>query len=206
MWTCIPNNRKKIKHLLVFILQVSTPRSQMSTFQSKQQGKYMRVMLLKMILWEARFTGNLHFTRVITVALLFSVCCCRYLGLSIDGNPKVFDQFVLQHRCNYFCGLLGLKSFKVIDSLSMPARAKGSKSPLLQRKKAIGSSSPQTTRKAAGSPRIPRKAEHEDKKTHSQEKDSDASREVNKFQTWLPMYSTGSFNKTSSTTEVPGWR
>ncbi|XP_038137047.1 titin homolog [Cyprinodon tularosa] len=112
-----------------------------------------------------------------------SVKTTGYLGLSIDGNPKVFDQFVLQHRCNYFCGLLGLKSLKVIDSLSMPARAKGSKSPLLQRKKVIGSSSPQTTRKAAGSPRIPRKAEHEDKKTHSQEKDSDASREVNKLQT-----------------------
>ncbi|KAM4597207.1 alpha-protein kinase 3-like [Fundulus diaphanus] len=115
-------------------------------------------------------TGNMLLTRLEGVDTKLtnvgvSVKTTGHLGLSVEGNPKVFDQFVSQHKCNYFCGLLGLRSLKVMDSLSMPTKPKGSKSPLLQRKKAVSSSSPQTSRKAAVSPRMPRKAEHEDNKT-----------------------------------------
>ncbi|CAK6963957.1 uncharacterized protein LOC128356299 [Scomber scombrus] len=82
-------------------------------------------------------------------------------GLSVEGNPKVFEQFISQHQCNYFCGLLSLRSLK--DSLMTPTKPKGSRSPLLQRKMTAGSSSPQTGRKAASSPRLPRKAEQSSK-------------------------------------------
>lgn len=57
-------------------------------------------------------------------------------------------------------------------------KPKGSKSPLLQRKMAAGSSSPQTGRKAAGSPRLPRKSEQEDKKTPNKQKPADAPKVV----------------------------
>ncbi|MEQ2292490.1 hypothetical protein AMECASPLE_023605 [Ameca splendens] len=124
-------------------------------------------------------TGNLLLTRLEGVDtkitnVRVSVKSTGHQGLSVEGNPKVFHQFVSQHKCNYFCGLLGLRSLKVMDSLSTPTKPKGSKSPLLQRKKAVGSSSPQTSRKAAVSPRMPRKAEHEGNKTPSKQEDSDA--------------------------------
>lgn len=97
--------------------------------------------------------------------LIFSggscVCSCRYQGLSVEGNPKVFEYFVSQHQCNYFCGLLSLKSLKPMDSLSIAAKPKGSKSPVLQRKVAANLSSPQTGRKASSSPKLPRKTEQE---------------------------------------------
>ncbi|KAM9860570.1 alpha-protein kinase 3 [Aulostomus maculatus] len=99
-------------------------------------------------------------------------------SLPVEGNPKVFEQFVSLHRCNYFCGLLGLRSLKVLDSLMMPTKPKGSKSPLLQRKMAAGSSSPQTGRKSAGSPRQPRKAEQECRKSPTKQKSPDAPKEV----------------------------
>ncbi|KAM7406354.1 hypothetical protein PAMP_000736 [Pampus punctatissimus] len=95
-------------------------------------------------------------------------------GLSVEGNPKVFEQFISQHQCNYFCGLLSLRSLKVLDSLMTPTKPKGSRSPLLQRKMAAGSSSPQTGRKAAGSPRLPRKAEQEGNKMATKQKAADA--------------------------------
>ncbi|MED6257223.1 hypothetical protein ATANTOWER_015386 [Ataeniobius toweri] len=124
-------------------------------------------------------TGNLLLTRLEGVDtkitnVRVSVKSTGHQGLSVEGNPKVFHQFVSQHKCNYFCGLLGLRSLKVMDSLSTPTKPKGSKSPLLQRKKAVGSSSPQTSRKATVSPRMPRKAEHEGNKTPSKQEDSDA--------------------------------
>ncbi|KAM8876050.1 alpha-protein kinase 3-like isoform 1-T2 [Synchiropus picturatus] len=88
-------------------------------------------------------------------------------GLPVEGNPKLFEQFVSQHQCNYFCGLLGLRSLKVLDSLMTPQKPRGSKSPLLQRKLGAGSSSPQTGRKVAGSPKPPRKAEEQVKAKQS---------------------------------------
>uniref|UniRef100_A0A668A0S7 Alpha-type protein kinase domain-containing protein n=1 Tax=Myripristis murdjan TaxID=586833 RepID=A0A668A0S7_9TELE len=117
--------------------------------------------------WIHQWTnGNLLLTRLEGVDTKItnvgiSIKSTGYQGLSATGNPKVFEQFVSQHQCNYFCGLLGLRSLKALDSLTMPAKHKGSRSPLLQRKIATGSSSPQTGRKAAGSPRLPRKAELE---------------------------------------------
>lgn len=93
--------------------------------------------------------------------------------MSAEGNPKVFEHFVSQHQCNYFCGLLGLRSLKVTESLLTPSKQKVSKSPLLQRKMAAGSSSPQMGRKAAGSPRVPRKSDPEDSRTPPKEKASE---------------------------------
>ncbi|XP_019935267.2 alpha-protein kinase 3 [Paralichthys olivaceus] len=130
--------------------------------------------------WIFQWTnGNLLLTRLEGVDTKItnvgiSVKSTGHQGLSIEGNPKVFEQFVSQHQCNYFCGLLGLRSLKVIDSLLTPTKPKGSRSPLLQRKMAAGSSSPQTGRKAAGSPRLPRKAEQDGTKTPTKQKAADA--------------------------------
>ncbi|XP_077479059.1 uncharacterized protein LOC144090977 [Stigmatopora argus] len=87
-------------------------------------------------------------------------------GLQIEGKPEVLEAFVSHHHCNYFCGLLGLRSLKVLDSLTTPAKSKGSKSPLLQRKnQASGSGSPQISRRATGSPRTSRKSQQEGNNT-----------------------------------------
>ncbi|KAK0155641.1 Alpha-protein kinase 3 [Merluccius polli] len=84
----------------------------------------------------------------------------QYQGLSVVGNPAILEQFVSQHQCNYYCGLLSLRSLKTTDSLQMPSsKSRGSKSPSLQRKTAAGAHSPQTARRAAVSPRLPRKAD-----------------------------------------------
>lgn len=99
-----------------------------------------------------------------------------YQGLTDDGYPKVFEQFLTQHQCNYYCGLLSLRTLKPMDTLQQPPKIKGSRSPLLGRKlgssspqhnRKLGSSSPQlqrkglnsplTTRKATSSPKVPRK-------------------------------------------------
>lgn len=109
---------------------------------------------------------------------MLNVCHCRHQGLSVEGNPKVFEQFVSQHKCNYFCGLLGLRSMKVMESLMLPTKPKGSKSPLLQRKMAAGSSSPQTSRKGTGSPRLQRKAEQNGNKTPTKQKSAEAPKVV----------------------------
>uniref|UniRef100_A0A8C2X330 Alpha-type protein kinase domain-containing protein n=1 Tax=Cyclopterus lumpus TaxID=8103 RepID=A0A8C2X330_CYCLU len=109
-------------------------------------------------------------TKITNVGI--SVKSTGHQGLSVEGNPKVFEQFVSQHQCNYFCGLLSLRSLKVMDSLLMPSKPKGSRSPLLQRKMAADSSSPQAGRRAAGSPRLPRKTEQEGRNT--KQKDADA--------------------------------
>ncbi|CAB1313791.1 unnamed protein product [Coregonus sp. 'balchen'] len=98
-----------------------------------------------------------------------------YQGLTDDGSPKVFEQFLTQHQCNYYCGLLSLRTLKPMDTLQQPPKIKGSRSPLLGRKlgssspqlnRKLGSSSPQlqrkelnsplTTRKATSSPKVPR--------------------------------------------------
>ncbi|XP_033847776.1 alpha-protein kinase 3-like [Periophthalmus magnuspinnatus] len=113
--------------------------------------------------WIFQWTsGNMLFTKLEGVDFKItnvgiSVKSHGHQGLPLEGNPKVFEQFVIQHQCNYFCGLLGLRSLKVIESLLMPTKPKGSKSPLVQRKMGTGSSSPQTGRKTSASPRIPKK-------------------------------------------------
>ncbi|XP_034429280.1 alpha-protein kinase 3-like [Hippoglossus hippoglossus] len=130
--------------------------------------------------WIFQWTnGNLLLTRLEGVDTKItnvgiSVKSTGHQGLSVEGNPKVFEQFVSQHQCNYFCGLLSLRSLKVMDSLLTPTKPKGSRSPLLQRKMAAGSSSPQTGRKAAGSPRLPRKTEQDGTKTPTTQKAADA--------------------------------
>lgn len=99
------------------------------------------------------------------------VCCCcycRYQGLSAVGNPDILEQFVSQHQCNYYCGLLGLRSLKTADSLQTPSsKSRGSKSPLLQRKAVAGAHSPQAARRATVSPRMPRKADGEQDKSQT---------------------------------------
>ncbi|XP_051800818.1 alpha-protein kinase 3 [Acanthochromis polyacanthus] len=129
--------------------------------------------------WIFQWTnGNLLLTRLEGVDTKItnvgiSVKSTGHQGLSVEGNPKVFEQFVSQHKCNYFCGLLGLRSLKLMDSLMTPVKPKGSRSPLLQRKMAAGSSSPQTGRKAGSSPRMPRKAEQDGRKTPTKPKTVD---------------------------------
>lgn len=96
----------------------------------------------------------------------------RYQGLTEYGSPEVFEQFLTHHQCNYYCGLLCLRSLKTMDSLQ-PTKTKGSRSPLLNRK--LGSNSPQLQRKgqspqmirkANSSPKVPRKVqETEDNKS-----------------------------------------
>ncbi|XP_042367366.1 alpha-protein kinase 3 [Plectropomus leopardus] len=130
--------------------------------------------------WIFQWTnGNLLLTRLEGVVTKItnvgiSVKSTGHLGLSLEGNPSVFEQFVSQHQCNYFCGLLSLRSLKVMDSLLTPMKPKGSRSPLLQRKLVAGSSSPQTGRKASVSPRLPRKTEPDGRKTPTTQKDADA--------------------------------
>ncbi|MEQ2251351.1 hypothetical protein ILYODFUR_010056 [Ilyodon furcidens] len=81
-----------------------------------------------------------------------------YQGLTECGSPEVFDQFVTHHQCNYYCGLLGLWALKT--DLQQPAKMKGSRSPLLNRK--LGSNSPQLQRKGH-SPQMSRKANNSPK-------------------------------------------
>lgn len=134
-------------------------------FQLNRLGRYICIVLclsiicLNLILWLIYICG-----KTMNIFWGACVCCCRYQGLSVEGNPKVFEHFVSQHRCNYFCGLLSLRSLKAMDSLTTP-KPKASKSPLLQRKVAANSSSPQTGRRAASSPKLPRKTEQEERKT-----------------------------------------
>ncbi|XP_036391436.1 alpha-protein kinase 3 [Megalops cyprinoides] len=80
-----------------------------------------------------------------------------YQGLSDSATPKVFEQFVSQHQCNYYCGLLGLRTLKSTDSLQQPGKLKASRSPLLSRRAGPGSSSPQLQKKGLQSPQSPRK-------------------------------------------------
>uniref|UniRef100_A0A667ZB91 Alpha-type protein kinase domain-containing protein n=1 Tax=Myripristis murdjan TaxID=586833 RepID=A0A667ZB91_9TELE len=79
-----------------------------------------------------------------------------YQGLTEYSSPKVFEQFLSHHQCNYYCGLLGLRPLKTMDSLQQPSKIKGSRSPLLNRKLS-SSSSPQLQRKGTSSPQMPRK-------------------------------------------------
>ncbi|XP_034032408.1 uncharacterized protein alpk3a [Thalassophryne amazonica] len=80
-----------------------------------------------------------------------------YQGLSACGSADIFEQFLTHHQCNYYCGLLGLRPLKTMESLQQPAKMKGSKSPLLNRKMSSGSVSPQIQRKGIHSPQALRK-------------------------------------------------
>ncbi|XP_031687140.1 alpha-protein kinase 3 isoform X2 [Oncorhynchus kisutch] len=126
--------------------------------------------------WILQWTnGNLMLTRMEGVDFKItnvgiSIKSKGYQSLTITENPNVFEQFVSQHQCNYYCGLLSLRSLKTQDSLQTPAKPKCSRSPLLHRKMG-GSSSPQPSRKATGSPRQIRKpAQPEDSKATDKHK------------------------------------
>ncbi|XP_072321244.1 alpha-protein kinase 3-like [Eucyclogobius newberryi] len=129
--------------------------------------------------WIFQWTsGNMLFTKLEGVNFKItnvgiSLKSHGHQGLPLEGNPKVFQQFVIQHQCNYFCGLLGLRSLKVIESLLMTTKPKGSKSPLVQRK--MGSSSPQTGRKFSASPRISKKTQQDVQRTPSEQRSADES-------------------------------
>ncbi|XP_051918320.1 uncharacterized protein alpk3a isoform X2 [Hippocampus zosterae] len=88
-----------------------------------------------------------------------------YQGLTDFSSPEVFDQFPTVHLCNYYCGLLGLRPLKTQDQ-QQTTKAKGSRSPLFNRKTGSGSPqphrkghSPQMTRKSNVSPKVTRKAQ-----------------------------------------------
>ncbi|KAM7003431.1 alpha-protein kinase 3 [Tautogolabrus adspersus] len=100
-----------------------------------------------------------------------------YQGLTENGSPEVFEQFLTTHQCNYYCGLLSLHPLKTMDSLQQPSKSKVSRSPLLNRK--LGSSpqlqrkghSPQILRKANSSPKVTKKVqETEDNKSDTKPK------------------------------------
>lgn len=90
------------------------------------------------------------------VIFLSLYVCCRYQGLTEEGSPKILELFVTQHQCNYYCGLLGLRPLKLMDSLQQP-KVKTSRSPLLARRVGTGSSSPQLQKKGSSSPQATRK-------------------------------------------------
>ncbi|XP_048828437.1 alpha-protein kinase 3 isoform X2 [Brienomyrus brachyistius] len=90
-----------------------------------------------------------------------------YQGLSDEASPQVFEQFPSLHQCNYYCGLLGLRTLRSTDSMQQSAKTKPSRSPLIARKmggtsspqqQRKGSHSPQTARKSTSSPKVVRKA------------------------------------------------
>ncbi|XP_056317514.1 titin homolog isoform X2 [Danio aesculapii] len=113
--------------------------------------------------WIHQWTnGNVLFSRLEGVDTILTnigvaVRSKGYQGFPCEANPPVFEQFQIQHQCNYFCGLLNLRSLKVPEILQTPLRSKGSSSPLLQRRSADSSSSPQISRKATKSPKLSRK-------------------------------------------------
>uniref|UniRef100_A0A8C1YQR0 non-specific serine/threonine protein kinase n=1 Tax=Cyprinus carpio TaxID=7962 RepID=A0A8C1YQR0_CYPCA len=88
-----------------------------------------------------------------------------YQGLTDKGSPNIIEQFVTQHQCNYYCGLLSLKPLKPVES-PQQLKIKTSRSPLLARRGVTGSSSPQlqkkgtspqSTRKGTSSPKVVKK-------------------------------------------------
>uniref|UniRef100_A0A3Q0QNB3 Alpha-type protein kinase domain-containing protein n=1 Tax=Amphilophus citrinellus TaxID=61819 RepID=A0A3Q0QNB3_AMPCI len=124
--------------------------------------------------WIHQWThGNLLVTQLAVETKLTNVRVVtksKYQGLTECGSPEVFDQFLTLHQCNYYCGLLGLRPLKTMDSLQQPAKAKGSRSPLLNRK--LGSTSPQPQRKG-NSPQMSRKANSSPKVTRKGQETED---------------------------------
>ncbi|XP_034161073.1 uncharacterized protein alpk3a isoform X3 [Pangasianodon hypophthalmus] len=94
-----------------------------------------------------------------------------YQSLTDEGSPKILEQFVIQHQCNYYCGLLGLRTLMTIDS-SQQSKIKTSRSPMLARRVGLadssspqllkkGSSSPQTAKNVNSSPKVARKTDED---------------------------------------------
>nr|XP_055030736.1 alpha-protein kinase 3 isoform X2 [Misgurnus anguillicaudatus] len=112
--------------------------------------------------WIHQWTnGNLLVTRLEGVdAKITSIAIATkskgYQGLTDKASPKIMEQFITQHQCNYYCGLLGLRPLKPTDSLQQP-KIKTSRSPLLARRGGSGSSSPQLQKKGNNSPQSTRK-------------------------------------------------
>ncbi|KAG1942078.1 alpha-protein kinase [Pimephales promelas] len=113
--------------------------------------------------WIHQWTnGNVLFSRLEGVDTILTnvgiaIRSKGYQGFPCEANPKIFELFHIQHQCNYFCGLLNLKPLKAPETLQALSRSQGSSSPLLQRRPALSSSSPQTSRKATKSPKVSRK-------------------------------------------------
>ncbi|XP_065135198.2 alpha-protein kinase 3 isoform X2 [Paramisgurnus dabryanus] len=112
--------------------------------------------------WIHQWTnGNLLVTRLEGVdAKITSIAIATkskgYQGLTDKASPKIMEQFITQHQCNYYCGLLGLRPLKPTDSLQQP-KIKTSRSPLLARRGGSSSSSPQLQKKGNNSPQSTRK-------------------------------------------------
>ncbi|KAI7802718.1 microtubule-associated protein futsch [Triplophysa rosa] len=87
-----------------------------------------------------------------------------YQGLTDKASPKIMEQFITQHQCNYYCGLLSLRPLKPLDSSQQP-KIKTSRSPLLARRGIAGSSSPQLQKKGNNSPQSTRKGNSSPKVT-----------------------------------------
>ncbi|XP_026086700.1 titin homolog isoform X2 [Carassius auratus] len=88
-----------------------------------------------------------------------------YQGLTDKGSPNIMEKFITQHQCNYYCGLMGLRPLKPVESPPQ-LKIKTSRSPLLARRGVSGSSSPQlqkkgtspqSTRKGTSSPKVVKK-------------------------------------------------
>ncbi|XP_069046805.1 alpha-protein kinase 3 [Lepisosteus oculatus] len=80
-----------------------------------------------------------------------------YQGLADSCAPRLLEQFITLHQCNYYCGLLSLRTLKGTDTQQQPSKIKGSRSPLTNRKAGAGTSSPQLQKKGAVSPQTSRK-------------------------------------------------
>ncbi|KAK2848165.1 hypothetical protein Q7C36_009847 [Tachysurus vachellii] len=77
-----------------------------------------------------------------------------YQSLTDNGSPKILEEFVIQHQCNYYCGLLGLRVLTTMDSLQQ-SKIKTSRSPMLARRVGLAdSSSPQLQRKVSSNPQL----------------------------------------------------
>uniref|UniRef100_A0A673GGJ0 non-specific serine/threonine protein kinase n=1 Tax=Sinocyclocheilus rhinocerous TaxID=307959 RepID=A0A673GGJ0_9TELE len=116
--------------------------------------------------WIHQWTnGNLLVTRTEGKKASHVLMSKLYQGLTDKGSPKIIEQFITQHQCNYYCGLLSLRPLKPVESLQQP-KIKTSRSPLLARRGVTGSSSPQlqkkgtspqSTRKGTSSPKVVKK-------------------------------------------------
>ncbi|KAK3570525.1 hypothetical protein QTP86_022067 [Hemibagrus guttatus] len=96
-----------------------------------------------------------------------------YQSLTDKGSPKTLEQFVIQHQCNYYCGLLGLRALTTMDSLQQ-SRLKTSRSPLLARKVGLtDSSSPQLQKKSSSNPQTAKNINSSPKVAKKTEKDGE---------------------------------
>ncbi|MCJ8733396.1 hypothetical protein PDJAM_G00222840 [Pangasius djambal] len=94
-----------------------------------------------------------------------------YQSLTDEGSPKILEKFVIQHQCNYYCGLLGLRALTTMDCLQQ-SKIKTSRSPMLARRVGLadssspqllkkGPSSPQTAKNVNSSPKVAKKSDED---------------------------------------------